>query len=64
MFDWALVLGIAITLGALAVFAIVAILVLRRQGRHAKHDHGAYVPPPVDPGDAQPGQARDLNSEK
>ena len=64
MFDTALVLGIAITLAALAVFAVVAILVLRRQGRHARHDHGRYVPPPADPGDADPGQARDLNAEK
>lgn len=63
MFDWALVTGIAVTLALLAVFAIVALLVLRRQGRHAHHDHGS-VPPPADPGDAKPEQARDLNSEK
>jgi len=63
MFDWALVAGIAITIGLLAVFAVIAILVLRRQGRHAHHDHG-QVPPPVDPGPTEPEQARDLNAEK
>ena len=64
MFDSALIFGIAITLGLLAVFAIVAILVLRRQGRHARHDHGDYVPPPVDPGPTHPEQARDVNDER
>ncbi len=64
MFGSDLILGIAIMVGALAVFAIAAILILRRQGRHARHDHGRYVPPPADPGESDPGQARDVNAER
>ena len=63
MFGSDLIIGIAITLGALAVFAVIAVLVLRRQGRHARHDHGS-VPPPVDPGSSEPEQARDVHSEE
>ncbi|MGV3711554.1 hypothetical protein [Pseudolysinimonas sp.] len=64
MFDWALVTGIILAVVLLGTFAVVAILVLRRQGRHARHDHGGYVPPPVDPGHHEPEQAKDVNAEK
>jgi hypothetical protein len=63
MFDSALVSGIVITLALLLVFAVVAILVLRRQGRHGRSDQGSATPPPVDPGAAKPEQARDLNAD-
>jgi hypothetical protein len=61
MYGSALVIGIILAIVLLAIFAVVAILVLRRQGRHARHDHGDYVPPPVDPGDVKPEQAKDVH---
>ena len=65
MYGSSMLLGIAITVGALLVFAVIAILVLRRQGRSGRHDHGGSdVPPPVDPGPSEPEQSRDLNAEK
>lgn len=63
MYDWALIVGVSLAVVLLGTFAVLAILVLRRQGRHARHDHGDYVPPPVDPGEAKPEQARDVHRE-
>lgn len=64
MFDFALVAGIAITVSALLVFGLIAVLVLRAQGRYGRgRGSGNATPPPVDPGLAKPEQARDVPSE-
>jgi len=66
MYDSTPFVGAAILIGLLIIFGIIAIFVLRRQGRSGRGDHGrpGEVPPPVDPGASDPGQARDLNAEK
>ncbi len=63
MFGSALVFGISLMLGLLLVVAVIAVLLFRR--RSASGPAGNRdVPPPVDPGPAEPEQARDLNAEK
>ena len=59
----ALIIGITVMLGLLLAAAVIAVLLFNRRsagGPAGNRD----VPPPVDPGDAEPEEARDLNAEK
>ncbi|HWH98470.1 MAG TPA: hypothetical protein VNS80_08905, partial [Pseudolysinimonas sp.] len=55
-----LVIGVIVTLAAVAVAVVVAVLLFRRRGS----GRGNLVPPPVDPGPTHPEQARDVNADK
>jgi hypothetical protein len=60
MFGETLVIGIIITLAALVVAVVVAVLLFRRRGI----GRGNSVPPPIDPGPTHPEKARDVNADK
>ena len=59
----ALMFGVIFTLGAVLLAVVIAVLLFRR--RSASGGAGNRdVPPPVDPGPAEPEQARDVNADK
>ncbi len=63
MFGDALVTGIVIMLAVVAVAVVVGALLFRRRKSNDSGNPNA-VPPPVDPGPAEPEQARDVNADK
>ncbi|MGB3910142.1 MAG: hypothetical protein WBL06_06700 [Pseudolysinimonas sp.] len=63
MFGDALVTGIVIMLSLLAVAGVVVALLVWRSRSNDSVKPGT-VPPPVDPGAAEPEQARDVNADE
>jgi hypothetical protein len=63
MFGDALAAGIIVMASLLAVFVVVAGLLIWRSRSSDSVEPGT-VPPPVDPGPTHPEQARDVNADK
>lgn len=63
MFGEALVAGIVIMLSLLVVVGVVVALLVWRSRSNDSVKPGT-VPPPADPGGAEPGRARDVNADE
>jgi hypothetical protein len=63
MFGDALVTGIVIMLSLLAVVGVVVALLVWRSRSNDSVEPGT-VPPPADPGAAEPEEARDVNADE